>query len=73
MPRSPTVKPVPVTVHGEGVRLQYYLMSALRGVNPLTLVGGENRVDIGRAPSARVFIRPESRLLTRYSVKVCVE
>ena len=35
MPRSPPVKPVPATVHGEGVRLQYYLISALRGVNPL--------------------------------------
>ena len=34
--RSPPVKPVPATVHGEGVRLQYYLISALRGVNPLT-------------------------------------
>ena len=34
MPRSPPVKPVPATVHGEGVWLQYYLISALRGVDP---------------------------------------
>ena len=35
MSRNTPVKPVPATVHGQGVRLQYYLISALRGVNPL--------------------------------------
>ena len=34
MTHSPPVKPVPATVHGEGVWLQNYPISALRGVRP---------------------------------------
>ena len=34
MTHSPPVKPVPATVHGEGVWLHNYPISALRGVRP---------------------------------------
>ena len=51
MPRSPPVKPVPATVHGEGVRLQYYLISALRGVNPFPTLDPRTVIRILERPS----------------------
>ena len=51
MLHSATVKPVPATVHGEGVRLQYYLISALRGVNPFPTLDPRTVIRILERPS----------------------
>ena len=58
MPRSAPVKLVPATVHGEGVRLQYYLISALRGVNPFPTLDPRTVIRILERPSGSLYGPP---------------
>ena len=58
MPRSHPVKPIPARVHGEGVRLQCYLISALRGVDPFPTLFQLGGIGIGEVPIKLLYGPP---------------